>query len=398
MSKLQKQQQQTTLLDILLCGFCEQPGAALKLCAACGAVSYCSAACQGAHWADHKPKCKLLRKDKAKAAAQGSGSGSGGGLEDMGVLLNVLMQPKPQSPYFDEIDVWNACCEGKCAGLQKMLLQRGRDVDWVDPDDGIGSTAASVAADKGHADCLSLMIQNGADVLKSDKDGSAPIHMACLNGRYACVELLLDSGVDVSLRTATEYESTPVIVACQYGHVKILALLLARGADLNLADRYGNTATHVASRCGQLKCIQLLVKRGADLNQKDEDGESPLDIARRFKHPECVNLLLSNGALGTDVEDLPSITESDEVRISCLVLSLRHTSVATLPHFIASTLPSCCITQEEEAVFVQKALSRQVDARRCDYPPCQASAADLNLPRLKKCPRCDVGRYPIALT
>jgi hypothetical protein len=236
----------------LLCGFCEQPGE-LKLCAACGSVS---AACQGAHWADHKPTRKLLRKEKRakkKEAAQGSGSGSGDGLGDMGALLNVLMQPRPRPQSHDVIDVWNACLNGNRAQVQTMLLQRGLDVDWVDPDDGVGSTAVCVAAQEGHDQCLSLMIQNGADLLKATKDTWALIHMACQEGRYACVELLLDSGVDAGLRTPNEAGDTPTYIDGQNGHVKILVLLLVKGADLNLADRYGTAATDRASR--HVKCI-----------------------------------------------------------------------------------------------------------------------------------------------
>jgi hypothetical protein len=33
------------------------------------------------------------------------------------------------------------------------------------------------------------------------------------------------------------------------------------------------------------------------------------------------------------------------------------------------------------------------NAKRCDYPPCNASAADKNMNKLKKCPRCNEGRY-----
>ena len=33
------------------------------------------------------------------------------------------------------------------------------------------------------------------------------------------------------------------------------------------------------------------------------------------------------------------------------------------------------------------------DAKRCDYLPCNASAADKNMDKLKKCPRCGEGRY-----
>jgi hypothetical protein len=37
--------------------------------------------------------------------------------------------------------------------------------------------------------------------------------------------------------------------------------------------------------------------------------------------------------------------------------------------------------------------ARYEDAKRCDYPPCNASAADKNRTKLFKCPRCGEGRY-----
>ena len=33
------------------------------------------------------------------------------------------------------------------------------------------------------------------------------------------------------------------------------------------------------------------------------------------------------------------------------------------------------------------------DAKRCDYAPCNASAADKNMANLLKCPLCNEGRY-----
>ena len=51
-------------------------------------------------------------------------------------------------------------------------------------------------------------------------------------------------------------------------------------------------------------------------------------------------------------------------------------------------------TQKQDADFAKVALSRQKEARRCDYPVCQASAVDLKLgERFKKCPGCRVAMY-----
>ncbi len=51
------------------------------------------------------------------------------------------------------------------------------------------------------------------------------------------------------------------------------------------------------------------------------------------------------------------------------------------------------ITQEMIADFVKGAKDWQRNTRRCDYPACNASAADLNIERLSKCPRFRVALY-----
>ena len=42
---------------------------------------------------------------------------------------------------------------------------------------------------------------------------------------------------------------------------------------------------------------------------------------------------------------------------------------------------------------IEKTLASKENAKRCDYPPCNASAADKNMTALYKCPRCGEGRY-----
>jgi ankyrin repeat protein len=79
-----------------------------------------------------------------------------------------------------------------------MLRQPGLDVDWAQPD--TGSTASYITTQEGNDKCLSHLVSHGADTSKADKKGWAPIHIACQNGRYACLEVLADAGADLNLR------------------------------------------------------------------------------------------------------------------------------------------------------------------------------------------------------
>ncbi len=113
----------------------------------------------------------------------------------MGSILAALMPPPPPQRY-TEADLWNACFRGNHDELKKMLKQRGLDVNWADP--ATGCTAAYVAAQTGHTQCLLLAQHGSADLSKTNNDGVAPIHVTCQNGRYAYLEVLLDNG---SMRT-----------------------------------------------------------------------------------------------------------------------------------------------------------------------------------------------------
>jgi hypothetical protein len=50
-------------------------------------------------------------------------------------------------------------------------------------------------------------------------------------------------------------------------------------------------------------------------------------------------------------------------------------------------------TQDSLSEILEIVKVKYEDAKRCDYPPCNASAADKNMTALKKCPRCGEGRY-----
>jgi hypothetical protein len=332
-----QQQQQPPQIDV--CGGCgkkPKKGVIFNICAGCKFVAYCSAACQMVAWTDHKEFCnhkkrEYKEREKAKAATESakkpsSGSGSSSGMGDMGSILAALMppqpQPQPQPQRYWEGDVYNACLDGHHEELQKMLRQPGLDVNWVEPHNG--DTAAYVSAQLGHDKCLTLLsLQSGVDLSKAKKDGFAPIHVACRNSRYACLEILLDNNRgDANLRMADEYRTTPVMLCSGNGHVKCLALLSDKGANLNLANRDGCTAAHAACQIGQFKCIQLLITRRANINMKDGRGDTPLDFARACKQRECIHLLIMNGGVGRRIEDLLPLSEADKVCMSiCAQLS-----------------------------------------------------------------------------
>ena len=64
-------------------------------------------------------------------------------------------------------------------------------------------------------------------------------------------------------------------------HMKsdVAELLIAKGADVNGKNDYGETPMHYAADCGHREIIELLIAKGANVNAHRTGGSTPLDMA-----------------------------------------------------------------------------------------------------------------------
>ena len=110
------------------------------------------------------------------------------------------------------------------------------------------------------------------------------------------VELLLKAGANANLQDDTGF--TPLNTAAEHGHIEVMRLLLAHGADPNLACPSDQASTvngqapiHSAAIRGDVEMLRLLVDKGALLNLQSKAG-TPLCWAVRGEHLPAVEFLL----------------------------------------------------------------------------------------------------------
>ena len=116
-----------------------------------------------------------------------------------------------------------------------------------------------------------------------------PLSAAVRAGHIRIVALLLDRGADVNAKSRGD---TALHEALAYP--EIVALLLSRGAAVDSRDSLGRTALHHASYAGAV--ARLLLEKGADVNARDRDGRTPLHHQSKQFTPESAVEICAHGA------------------------------------------------------------------------------------------------------
>ena len=179
---------------------------------------------------------------------------------------------------------------------------------------------------KADIDGIKQAIAKGCDVNAEDDSSHTILTSAIWYGRYSqkirrkpelrqqrifeMLEILINAGANVNV--SDRYGETPLIAAISSEYhlspfvpteikepTKIINLLIANGADVNIKNRVtGNAPLHEAVYLGNLEIIAILIENGANVNVENVyvNGEKPLKIALENDNKEVVELLRRHGA------------------------------------------------------------------------------------------------------
>ncbi len=306
-----------------------------------------------------------LRTTLAGAPSAGRPGGGGGGRAGRGVA-----PPKPEPPPVDpdaevnlnegvanfftgppnskggELTALVIAAREDCLECAKILLDAGADVNQATK---YGWTALLTATQNRHYKLASFLLDHGANPNLANKGGWSPIYLATDNrniegGDYpvrtpdmdhlAYIKTLIDHGANVNQRVcgsastetqcrgdSTEtrtiftmqwlYEdgATPFLRAAQSGDVELMKLLLAHGADPQIATAHKVTPLMVASGIGwvegvtyewspaeSVEAVKMLLNLGNDPNAISDEGRTALHGAAHKGRNAVVQMLVDHGA------------------------------------------------------------------------------------------------------
>jgi ankyrin repeat protein len=151
--------------------------------------------------------------------------------------------------------------------------------------------------------------------------------MAGWDGDLTTAKCLLSQGADPNFQHPADGATALFAASCgtvnhanrslEQQHVAVIRLLVASGADVNLAKTHadeglegsgGQTPLDVAAKNGYLDRVRCLVELGADTTARTEANLTPLMTAVMYRKPEVAAFLSEvSGEPIPSPDDLPAL-------------------------------------------------------------------------------------------
>ena len=157
-----------------------------------------------------------------------------------------------------------------------------------------GRRVLHVAAERGDADMVALLLRARARVGPEDEDGTTPLLLACRTGHLELATMLLDEGADAS--AANDQDDTPLLAAVAAGNAQLASVLEDRGAAVAASRLDGASVLALAMLSHDEACIKFALAQRLT-------GQDTLDVcavanglAEAFLDPAQIGAWIRGGA------------------------------------------------------------------------------------------------------
>ena len=193
-------------------------------------------------------------------------------------------------------------------GLLLLLIEYGASLNAT----ADGWSLLHQAVSYENTEFIDALLARNFDINIKDKNDNTPLHVAALKN-INITKYLLDKGADVN--AVNNHGLTPLFIAVYDNnkfatakeilkddntllqeHMKLIRLLISKGADINHKSNYGKTVLHFATQEKNTDLVKFLVDNGANINLPDADGDTVLHFAVHQKNTALVKFLVGKGA------------------------------------------------------------------------------------------------------
>ncbi|QYT06300.1 hypothetical protein H0G86_013158 [Trichoderma simmonsii] len=188
------------------------------------------------------------------------------------------------------------------ADITQLLLVHGAKIDIRDEEEQLPLHCAS---GQGQLKVVEILLEHditGATLLSEDYYGQIPLHCAAKRGFTDVVRILIAKMDNNSVMKTDAGQRTALHLAARYGSEAGVRLLLDAVTDkgvINSLDENNMTALHWATigrqrNGGYIKIMKMLMERGADVNIRGGSGhKTAINHARKYQDEERIAVLLN---------------------------------------------------------------------------------------------------------
>ena len=173
--------------------------------------------------------------------------------------------------------------------LLKYFADSGTDINCTNNE---GLNCLHSAALYGHFDlCKTLIDKHNFNVQLTSNKGITGLHFSASNGSYELVQLFVNMGTDIKLKTIDGRNC--LHIAAVSGHLNLCKTLINKhNIDVQLTDNDGCTALHYSAKNGSYELVKFFADVGTDINLEANDGTNCLHIAARYGHLNLCKTLI----------------------------------------------------------------------------------------------------------
>ena len=187
----------------------------------------------------------------------------------------------------------------------KKLIEETKDIDLNIRDDSNNYLIQFIIIYNKY-DFIDLFVDKKCKIDIINNEGKTLLYYGIKYNYYNLVEKLLDIKCIgfpiIDLKDKNLYY--PIHYAIMYNNIKIVELLLKKGADINQKDGNGNSPLMTSIKLKYNKISKFLLNdKKINLNITNNIGESALHIACNYEQEQIVELILENKDIDINIQD-----------------------------------------------------------------------------------------------
>jgi ankyrin repeat protein len=151
-----------------------------------------------------------------------------------------------------------------------------------------------------------LLAENPKIDINEKSERYTPLHWAAMKGNIKMIKILLEKGADPSLFVDDgededdnpDWGCTAIHLAAFRGYLEVVKTLIESGFfNINILSKEKDTLLHCAVFSGNFSLIKWLIDNGANINASNIQKNTPFDWAVYSNDLERVEVLIENGGL-----------------------------------------------------------------------------------------------------